>query len=104
MRLTSAGRTHVGMKRAHNEDSLRLFREENLFIVADGMGGHAAGEVASSTAVREVRRVLADHRAVVEDFGENESAEGRQALLKLISDAIRHACARIFLGRRLTVI
>ena len=39
MKLHSAGRTHVGMKRSHNEDSLKVYRDENLFIVADGMGG-----------------------------------------------------------------
>ncbi|MCA9540290.1 MAG: Stp1/IreP family PP2C-type Ser/Thr phosphatase [Myxococcales bacterium] len=64
MKLTSAGRTHVGMKRNHNEDSLRLFREQNLFIVADGMGGHASGEVASQMSVE----TLADFfRATGED-------------------------------------
>jgi protein phosphatase len=47
MKLTSSGLTHVGMKRSHNEDCLRISRDENLFIVADGMGGHASGEVAS---------------------------------------------------------
>ena len=51
MKLNAAGRTHVGMKRAHNEDSLRLCRDEGLFIVADGMGGHASGEVASQMSV-----------------------------------------------------
>jgi len=64
MRLTSAGRTHVGMKRAHNEDSLRLFREENLFIVADGMGGHASGEVASQMSVETLAEFF---RATSED-------------------------------------
>ena len=39
VKLEAAGRTHVGMKRSHNEDSLRLCRDESLFIVADGMGG-----------------------------------------------------------------
>lgn len=64
MKLTSAGRTHVGMKRAHNEDSLRLFREENLFIVADGMGGHASGEVASQMSVETLAEFF---RATAED-------------------------------------
>lgn len=64
MRLTSAGRTHVGMKRTHNEDSLRLLREENLFIVADGMGGHASGEVASQMSVETLAEFF---RATAED-------------------------------------
>ena len=39
------------MKRTHNEDNLLILQEENLYMVADGMGGHAAGEVASALAL-----------------------------------------------------
>ncbi len=54
MRIEIAGRSHVGMKRAHNEDTLLLLPEESLFCVADGMGGHSCGEVAAKIAVEEL--------------------------------------------------
>ena len=50
MRLRYAAKTDVGMKRAHNEDYFSLIEEEHLFMVADGMGGHSSGEVASKLA------------------------------------------------------
>ncbi len=54
MRIEVAGNTHVGMKRNHNEDNFLLLPEEALFCVADGMGGHSSGEIASKIAVDEL--------------------------------------------------
>jgi serine/threonine protein phosphatase PrpC len=51
MRVRFSGATDVGLKRDHNEDSVYLPTQTRLAIVADGMGGHASGEVASALAV-----------------------------------------------------
>lgn len=54
MHIEVAGHTHVGMKRNHNEDNLLMLPDERLFCVADGMGGHSSGEIASKIAVDEL--------------------------------------------------
>lgn len=55
MKTLSAGRTDVGRKRENNEDSFFIDDQVGLYIVADGMGGHRAGEVASNTVVSSVK-------------------------------------------------
>ncbi|HEX3695070.1 MAG TPA: Stp1/IreP family PP2C-type Ser/Thr phosphatase [Polyangia bacterium] len=54
MRIRYAAKTDVGMKRTHNEDYFSLIEDEQLFLVADGMGGHASGEVASKMAAEVI--------------------------------------------------
>ncbi|MBQ9817573.1 MAG: Stp1/IreP family PP2C-type Ser/Thr phosphatase [Proteobacteria bacterium] len=54
MRLKCAGLTDTGMVREHNEDSFLVSQTESFVVVADGMGGHQSGEVASSMAIKEI--------------------------------------------------
>lgn len=58
MQIEAYGLTHVGRQRQHNEDTLLVSKEARLFLVADGMGGHAAGEIASRIAVDSITEFI----------------------------------------------
>ena len=96
--IESAGVTDIGRKRKDNEDSFLLDNELGLYVVADGMGGHLAGEVASKLVVDTVwdymKHFKEDEDAKeLEDFEETLSKEANRLLagIKLANQGVYHA-------------
>ncbi len=67
MRFSCAARTDVGVVRSGNEDTYLMENDRGLFVVADGMGGHAAGEVASEMAATLVSQNFTPSRGMSDD-------------------------------------
>ncbi len=67
MRIVSGGQSDVGQQRANNEDCFRIVSSLNLFVISDGMGGEAHGEIASAMAVETVvNTCMGEHTGTVE--------------------------------------
>jgi len=77
--------TDVGKKRDHNEDNFLVDKKLGLFVVCDGMGGHAAGEVASAIAVRTFHEEIKKGRDLIEDY-----AAGKTGSEKVNARDIQH--------------
>ena len=84
MRISCAGNTDVGVVRSGNEDSYLMVPDRGIFVVADGMGGHAAGEVASEMAVRYVARELDSVRGLSDE----QVAERMRGAIRTANGAI----------------
>jgi serine/threonine protein phosphatase PrpC len=88
--------TDVGVVRDHNEDSAFMEPSKGFFIVADGMGGHAAGEVASAMAVETVRTTLDASRAEIEAFKRAPTDAGRRNIVQLLQSAVLSAHQAVY--------
>ncbi|HTE53146.1 MAG TPA: protein phosphatase 2C domain-containing protein [Kofleriaceae bacterium] len=88
--LTAAASTRAGRARDHNEDSHVIDADAAVFAVADGMGGHAAGEVASALAVARVHEawISAGARRRIEAYVARPHADERRAMFALLRDGL----------------
>src|SRR5499426_1154347 len=96
MPSVSVGRTHVGRRRPHNEDAYLCDDELGLYIVCDGVGGNAKGEVASAESVELVQSWVRKGRSALEAHRADPNEENTAIVRRLLETAVQSACYMVF--------
>ncbi|MBI1293038.1 Stp1/IreP family PP2C-type Ser/Thr phosphatase [bacterium] len=95
LKIQAAGLSDRGLKRSHNEDSLSVVPDLGLFIVADGMGGHNAGEVASRQSIESIVEFLRDVPSDAESWpvpADDNLSEAENRIVGAVKLANRDVC------------
>src|SRR6187200_2345292 len=90
--------TDVGKKRDHNEDNYLVDKKLGLFVVCDGMGGHAAGEVASALAVRTLHDEIRKEADLLKDYADGASGGAKvtkRDILNMLEFAVNRASHKV---------
>lgn len=94
---TGYGTTDVGKKRLSNEDAFLFDDALGLYVVADGMGGHAAGEVASQEAVDSVHGMVQKERALLHAIEAGDgNPDSLRRLMRVLESAVQAATYMVF--------
>ena len=104
MKTVYSGQTDVGQRRLSNEDAFLVDEELGLYVVADGMGGHSAGEVASEEAVetlhgmvkREVQALEAIDTLISDELVAGSIPPPMQKALRVMESAVQAATYMVF--------
>ncbi|HVV52602.1 MAG TPA: Stp1/IreP family PP2C-type Ser/Thr phosphatase [Polyangia bacterium] len=96
MELSFWAATDVGKKREGNEDNFLVDKKLSLFVVADGMGGHASGEVASQLAVHEFRNAADAGRELIEHYAKGDAKATPTEILAMLEAAVQTAGQAIY--------
>lgn len=100
MKATFDARTDVGLARQFNEDCYLVDEDLGLYVIADGMGGSAGGEIASRMACDEIHRHVGEGYEVVKQFAAGHEEVVAKDVSEMLSTAVQSACAAIFTRAR----
>jgi serine/threonine protein phosphatase PrpC len=96
MNVRSCGKSHVGRRRKLNEDSFLRDDGIGFYIVADGVGGHAKGEIASALAVEEAYGFVTRGLETIEAFLDDPTEDNLFQVRRLVESAVQSACYMVF--------
>jgi serine/threonine protein phosphatase PrpC len=96
MRFRSAGKTDVGRRRPHNEDAFLSDDDLGVYVVCDGVGGNAKGEVASAESVELVVSWVKRWRKTLDQFCGDPSPDNEGLVRRLLESAVQSACYMVF--------
>ena len=93
MKVIGAGQTHLGQTRDNNEDAFLADDQLRLYVVCDGMGGSAAGEVAAQEAAKTVANIVRSEERRITEFGTGDTPDSE--IIGFMEDLVQEVCATV---------